>query len=315
MKIVFMGTPSFAAYSLKKIIDEGYEIPLVVTQPDRRGNRNKMILSPVKEMALEHGLEVAQPHRIKDDAEFVSGLKEIAPDMIVVAAFGQILPKEVLDIPRLGCINVHGSLLPKLRGASPMQSAILEGLDETGVTIMRMDEGLDTGDMISKVKVDIRGKDIIEVADLLAEAGADLLAMTIPQIENGSAAYTSQNEEEATYSHLIKKSDGYTDFNESAVQIERKIRAYADWPSCYTYIDGGLQLKLYKAEAIPGESSTYAPGTVSAVDKHDYTISCQEGSLKVLEQQLQGKKRMGAGDFMRGHKLTPGDRFCAEEDK
>lgn len=315
MKIVFMGTPSFAAYSLKKVIDEGYEIPLVVTQPDRRGNRNKMILSPVKEMALEHGLEVAQPHRIKDDAEFVSGLKEIAPDMIVVAAFGQILPKEVLDIPRLGCVNVHGSLLPKLRGASPMQSAILEGLDETGVTIMRMDEGLDTGDMISKVKVDIRGKDIIEVADLLAEAGADLLAMTIPQIENGSAAYTSQNEEEATYSHLIKKSDGYTDFNESAVQIERKIRAYADWPSCYTYIDGGLQLKLYKAEAIPGESSTYAPGTVSAVDKHDYTISCQEGSLKVLEQQLQGKKRMGAGDFMRGHKLTPGDRFCAEEDK
>ena len=260
MKIVFMGTPSFAAYSLKKVIDEGYEIPLVVTQPDRRGNRNKMILSPVKEMALEHGLEVAQPHRIKDDAEFVSGLKEIAPDMIVVAAFGQILPKEVLDIPRLGCINVHGSLLPKLRGASPMQSAILEGLDETGVTIMRMDEGLDTGDMISKVKVDIRGKDIIEVADLLAEAGADLLAMTIPQIENGSAAYTGQNEDEATYSHLIKKSDGYTDFNESAVQIERKIRAYADWPSCYTYIDGGLQLKLYKAEAIPGESSTYAPG-------------------------------------------------------
>ncbi|MBO5513859.1 MAG: methionyl-tRNA formyltransferase [Mogibacterium sp.] len=315
MKIVFMGTPSFAAYSLKKVIDEGYEIPLVVTQPDRRGNRNKMILSPVKEMALEHGLEVAQPHRIKDDAEFVSGLKEIAPDMIVVAAFGQILPKEVLDIPRLGCVNVHGSLLPKLRGASPMQSAILEGLDETGVTIMRMDEGLDTGDMISKVKVDIRGKDIIEVADLLAEAGADLLAMTIPQIENGSAAYTSQNEEEATYSHLIKKSDGYTDFNESAVQIERKIRAYADWPSCYTYIDGGLQLKLYKAEAIPGEASAYAPGTVSAVDKHDYTISCQEGSLKVLEQQLQGKKRMGAGDFMRGHKLTPGDRFCAEEDK
>ena len=315
MKIVFMGTPAFAAYSLKKIIDEGYEIPLVVTQPDRRGNRNKMILSPVKEMALEHGLEVAQPYRIKDDAEFIAGLKEIAPDMIVVAAFGQILSKEVLDIPRYGCINVHGSLLPKLRGASPMQSAILEGLDETGVTIMRMDEGLDTGDMISKVTVDIRGKDIIEVADLLADAGADLLAMTIPQIENGSATYTSQDDNEATYSHLIKKSDGYTDFNESADQIERKIRAYADWPSCYTYIDGGLQLKLYKAEAGPGEDSGCAPGTVSAVDKHSYTISCREGSLKVLEQQLQGKKRMSAGDFMRGHKLTLGDRFCTEEDK
>ena len=204
---------------------------------------------------------------------------------------------------------------PENRGLSVKEAARLRETTEELFAIRLGAEGLDTGDMISKVKVDIRGKDIIEVADLLAEAGADLLAMTIPQIENGSAAYTSQNEEEATYSHLIKKSDGYTDFNESAVQIERKIRAYADWPSCYTYIDGGLQLKLYKAEAIPGESSTYAPGTVSAVDKHDYTISCQEGSLKVLEQQLQGKKRMGAGDFMRGHKLTPGDRFCAEEDK
>ncbi len=315
MKIVFMGTPDFAAYSLKKLIEEGYDIPLVVTQPDRRGNRNKMILSPVKEMAQEHGLEVAQPQRIKADAAFISELKDIDPDMIVVAAFGQILPREVLEIPPFGCINVHGSLLPKLRGASPMQSAILEGLDETGVTIMRMDEGLDTGDMISKVKLDIRGKDITEVSRLLAEAGADLLAMTIPQIENGSAAYTGQNDEEATYSHLIKKSDGYTDFKESAVQIERKIRAYADWPSCYTYIDGGLQLKLYKAEAIPGEVSLNAPGTVSAVDKHSYTISCLEGSLRVLEQQLQGKKRMSAGDFMRGHKLEPGDMFCAEEDK
>jgi methionyl-tRNA formyltransferase len=196
-----------------------------------------------------------------------------------------------------------------------MQSAILEGLDETGVTIMRMDEGLDTGDMISKVKVDIRGKDIIEVADLLADSGADLLIATIPMIENGTAAYKPQNSDEATYSGLIKKADGFTDFNESAEQIERKIRAYADWPSCYTYIDGGLQLKLYKAEAIPGDNSGCAPGTVSATDKHSYTISCRNGSLKVLEQQLQGKKRMSAGDFMRGHKIEPGDRFCVEEGK
>ena len=196
-----------------------------------------------------------------------------------------------------------------------MQTAILEDLDETGVTIMQMDEGLDTGDMISKVVVDIRGKDITEVSELLAEAGADLLAETIPSIEDGTAGCEPQDEEKATYSHLIKKSDGYTDFKESAEQIERKIRAYADWPSCYTYIDGGLQLKLYKAEAIPGEASGYAPGTVSAVDKHSYTISCQEGSLKVLEQQLQGKKRMSAGDFMRGHKLVPGGRFSSEEEQ
>ena len=310
-----MGTPAFAAASLKKLIDEGYDIPIVVTQPDRRGNRNKMILSAVKELAVEHGLEVAQPLRIKSDADFIGRLREIAPDMIVVAAFGQILPREVLDIPPLGCVNVHGSLLPQFRGASPMQSAILEGLDETGVTIMRMDRGLDTGDMISKVKVDIRGKDITEVSDMLAEAGADLLAMTIPGIADGTASYTPQRESDATYTGLIKKSDGYTDFNESAVQIERKIRAYADWPSCYTYMDGGLQLKLYKAEAVPGGREGYAPGTVSAVDKNSYTVSCLEGGLKVLEQQLQGKKRMSAGDFMRGHRLAPGDRFCAEEDK
>lgn len=310
-----MGTPAFAASSLRKLIDEGYEIPLVVTQPDRRGNRNKMVLSPVKELALEHGLELAQPQKLRNDGELISKLRYIAPDMIVVTAFGQILPKEVLEIPRLGCLNVHGSLLPKLRGASPMQSAILEGLDETGVTIMRMDEGLDTGDMISKVKVDIRGKDIIEVSGLLAEAGADLLAETIPLVASGEAGYEPQSDDEATYSRLIRKTDGYTDFRESAEQIERKIRAYADWPSCYTYIDGGLQLKLYKAEAIPGGDDGCEPGTVSATDKKSYTISCSEGSLRVLEQQLQGKKRMTAGDFLRGHKLEPGDRFCAEEGK
>lgn len=312
-KIVFMGTPAFAAASLKKIIDEGYEIPLVVTQPDRKGNRNKMVLSPVKEMALEYGIDIAQPLKIREDEDLISRLRDISPDMIVVTAFGQILPGSVLDIPRYGCINVHGSLLPALRGASPMQTAILEGMDETGVTIMRMDEDLDTGDMISKVKVDIRGMDISEVSDILAVAGADLLAMTIPLIISGDAAYKRQKDDEATYSRMIKKSDGFTDFNEPAEQIERKIRAYADWPSCYTYIDGGLQLKLYKAEALPGEVSGYAPGTVSATDKDSYTVSCLEGSLKILEQQLQGKKRMGAGDFLRGHKLEPGDRFCAEE--
>jgi methionyl-tRNA formyltransferase len=314
-RVVFMGTPDFAVPSLEALTAAGYEVAAVFTQPDKpKGRSGKMAFSAVKEAALAHGLQVYQPKRIRNP-ENIDLLREIDPDVIVAVAFGQILPREIVELPPYGCINVHGSLLPKLRGASPMQSAILEGLDETGVTIMRMDEGLDTGDMISKVKVDIKGKDIIEVAELLAEAGADLLAMTIPQIENGTAAYTTQDDDEATYSHLIKKSDGYTDFNDSAEQIERKIRAYADWPSCYTYIDGGLQLKLFKAEAIPGEDRSYAPGTVSATDKHSYTISCLDGSLRVLEQQLQGKKRMSAGDFMRGHKLEPGDRFYSEEDR
>lgn len=311
MRIVFMGTPAFAARSLQKLIDEGYDIPLVVTQPDRKGNRNRMVLSDVRKMALEHGIETAQPVRIKKDPELIERLKEIAPDMIVVAAFGQILPKSVLDIPRLGCINVHGSLLPKLRGASPMQAAVLEGMDESGVTIMRMAEGLDTGDMISRCTCDIKGKDFTEVSEILAEAGADLLAETIHDIADGTAVYEVQNDDEATYAGMISKADGYTDFNEPAVNIERKIRAFIEWPTCYSYLDG-QQVKFYRAEVIDEEPDG-EPGTVSLTDKKSYFINCGSGKLRVLEQQLQGKKRMSAGDFMRGHKLSTGDRFGAEE--
>ena len=306
-----MGTPAFAARSLQKLIDEGYDIPLVVTQPDRKGNRNRMVLSDVRKMALEHGIETAQPVRIKKDPELVERLKEIAPDMIVVAAFGQILPKSVLDIPRLGCINVHGSLLPKLRGASPMQAAVLEGMDESGVTIMRMAEGLDTGDMIRRCTCDIKGKDFTEVSEILAEAGADLLAETIHDIADGTAVYEVQNDDEATYAGMISKADGYTDFNEPAVNIERKIRAFIEWPTCYSYLDG-QQVKFYRAEVIDEEPDG-EPGTVSLTDKKSYFINCGSGKLRVLEQQLQGKKRMSAGDFMRGHKLSTGDRFGAEE--
>ena len=306
-----MGTPAFAARSLQKLIDEGYDIPLVVTQPDRKGNRNRMVLSDVRKMALEHGIETAQPVRIKKDPELIERLKEIAPDMIVVAAFGQILPKSVLDIPKLGCINVHGSLLPKLRGASPMQAAVLEGMDESGVTIMRMAEGLDTGDMISRCTCDIKGKDFTEVSEILAEAGADLLAETIHDIADGTAVYEVQNDDEATYAGMISKADGYTDFNEPAVNIERKIRAFIEWPTCYSYLDG-QQVKFYRAEVIDEEPDG-EPGTVSLTDKKSYFINCGSGKLRVLEQQLQGKKRMSAGDFMRGHKLSTGDRFGAEE--
>ena len=311
MKIVFMGTPAFAARSLQKLIDEGYEIPLVVTQPDRKGNRNKVILSEVRQLALEHGIETAQPVRIKKDPELIEKIASLEPDMIVVAAFGQILPQSVLDIPKLGCINVHGSLLPKLRGASPMHAAILEGLDESGITIMRMEAGLDTGDMISKVSCDIKGKDFTEVSGILAEAGAELLAETIPHIADGTAVYEKQNDSEATYAGMMKKTDGFTDFDEAAEMVERKIRAFIEWPACYSYLDG-QQIKFYKAEAL-AEDPDGEPGTVSGTDKKSYTINCRSGKLRVFEQQLQGKKRMSAGDFMRGHKLAHGDRFGAEE--
>ena len=311
MKIVFMGTPAFAAVSLQKLIDEGYEIPLVVTQPDRKGNRNKMILSEVRQLAIEHGLETAQPVRIKKDPGLIERIAALEPDMIVVAAFGQILPQSVLDIPRLGCVNVHGSLLPKLRGASPMHAAILEGLDESGITIMRMEAGLDTGDMISKVSCNIKGKDFTEVSETLAKAGADLLAETIPHIADGSAVYEKQDDSEATYAGMMKKTDGYTDFDEPAEMVERKIRAFIEWPACYSYLDG-QQIKFYKAEAL-ADAPDGEPGSVSSTDKTSYTINCRSGKLRVLEQQLQGKKRMSAGDFMRGHKLAVGDRFGAEE--
>ena len=307
-----MGTPEFAACSLKKLIECGYDIPLVVTQPDRKGNRNKMILSPVKQLALGNGIEVAQPVRLRKDEELIEKLREIAPDMIVVAAFGQILPAAVLEIPRLGCINVHGSLLPDLRGASPMHAAILKGLDESGITIMRMEEGLDTGDMISKVKCDIRGMNITEVSAVLAEAGAELLAETIPHIADGTAVYEKQDESQSTYATMISKKDGFTDFSEPADIIERKIRAYTEWPACYSYLDG-QQIKFYKAEALMDLVADGEPGTVSEACKDYYIINCGEGKLKVLEQQLQGKKRMSACDFLRGHKLLPGDRFTAAE--
>lgn len=309
-----MGTPALAAVSMEKLIEEGHEIVLAVTQPDRRGNRGKMVMSEVKELARRHGIETAQPVRIRKDEELIERIREIGPDMIVVAAFGQILPKSVLDIPRLGCINVHGSLLPKLRGASPMHAAILEGLDETGITIMRMDEGLDTGDMISRVSCDIRGRNLTETAEILAEAGAKLLAETIPMIEDGSAVYEKQDDSEATYAGMIKKSDGFTDFNEPADVIERKIRAYIEWPTCYSYIDG-MQIKFYRAEALMDEDPDGEPGSISSFDKNSYIVNCSEGKLRVLEQQLQGKKRMSAGDFMRGHKLSAGDKLGTEEEK
>lgn len=312
MKIVFMGTPEFAAASLRALIDAGHEIQLVVTQPDRKGNRNKMIISPAKEVAIAEGIPVLQPYRLKKEAEAVEQIAALSPDMIVVAAFGQIIPKEVLDIPKYGCINVHGSLLPKLRGASPMHAAILEGMDETGITIMRMEEGLDTGDMISKVSCDIRGKDINEVSEILAEAGAKLLVETLPAIENGTAVYEKQDDSLATYAKMIAKEDGLTDFNEAADLVERKIRAYASWPACYSYLDGE-QVKFYKAEALMDETPSGEPGTVAGTGKNYYDINCSEGVLRVYEQQLAGKKRMSAGDFMRGHKLETGDRFARKD--
>ena len=305
-----MGTPEFAVPSLEAIIKAGYEVPAVVTQPDRRGNRGKVIPSPVKAKAMEYGIDILQPERIRGNEEFLNEMKTISPDMIVVAAFGQILPKSVLDLPRLGCINVHGSLLPKLRGAAPMQQAVAMGIDTTGVTIMRMDVGLDTGDMISRTEIDIRGLDITEVSSLLSCEGAKLLADTIPSIEDGSAEYVPQCDDDSSYAKPINKADGLTDFNEPAEVIECRIRAYKEWPVVHSFL-GDRQVKIYAAENTD-EQSDGEPGTVTDIEKNSFSINCCDRKLRITELQLQGKKRMGAGDFMRGYRLSCGDRFKRE---
>lgn len=308
MKIIFMGTPEFAVPSLKNLIDAGYDIPLVVTQPDKKGNRNKVIPSPVKVLAESLNLKVSQPDRIRKNTEFISMIESIAPDMIVVAAFGQILPQELLDIPKYGCINVHGSLLPELRGAAPMQMAILDGHKETGVTIMKMEAGLDTGDMINKVSCNIEGLNITQVSEMLSVAGANLLVDTLPNIFDGSANYAKQDDGMSTYAHMINKSDGLTDFDEDADILERKIRAFYEWPNLYSYLDGE-QVKFFKAEADMSSKPNGVAGSIAEVTKNYYSINCRNGRLVILEQQLQGKKRMSAADFMRGHKLNIGDKF------
>ncbi|MDO4384338.1 MAG: methionyl-tRNA formyltransferase [Eubacteriales bacterium] len=311
MKIVFMGTPEFAVPSLEKLVEVGHEIPLVVTQPDRKGNRGKVTFSPVKECAIQHNIPVEQPYQIREDEEFMAKLESLQPDFIVVAAFGQILPERVLNIPKYDCVNVHGSLLPKLRGAAPMQYSILQGDSVSGVTIMKMAKGLDTGDMISQAEMNIEGMTIHEFSEKLAILGADLLVKTLPEIADGNATYTPQNEEESSYASMIRKTDGLTDFSGSAAEEERKIRAYDPWPALYSYLNG-KQMKFFQAEVLEDDEE-HAPGVISAVDKNSFTVDCGRGRLRILEVQLQGKKRMSAGDFLRGTGVSKGDRLTKGE--
>lgn len=308
MHIVYMGTPQFAVPTLQKLIAEGHEIDLVVTQPDRKGNRGKVIYSPVKACALVHGIDVAQPFSIKNDPEFVDLLKQINPELIVVAAFGQILPQSVLDIPIHGCINVHGSLLPEYRGAAPMQYAILDGKIETGVTIMKMEASLDTGDMISSAKTEIDRKDIVELSEELAELGANLAAEAVKQIERGQETYTKQDDSLSSYAHMISKEDGYTDFNASAVSIDNKIRAFKAWPGTYTTV-GDKILKIFEAVPTKDVDDEAPYGTVIEVDRDSFVVRCADGALKIYEVQLQGKKRMPVADFIRGFSLDVGMRL------
>lgn len=306
MKVIFMGTPDFSVGILEKLIDSGHEITLAVTQPDKPKGRGKsMQFPPVKEAALEHGIEVYQPKRVRE-SECIEYLKRYEADVIVVAAFGQILPKEILSLPHFCCVNVHASLLPKYRGASPIQWAVINGEKVTGVTTMRMDVGLDTGDMILKEEVTLDKEETGgSLFDRLAQTGAELCVKTLEAIEQGTATYTPQNHEEATYTTIIKKQLGKIDWTKPAVELERLIRGLNPWPSAYTSLDGKT-LKIWKSSVKENGSEISKAGTVVKVDKDSFEVKTGDGILVLHEVQLEGKKRMTTDAFLRGYHLEEG---------
>lgn len=315
MKILFMGTPDFAATILAKLIESQHEIIGVVTQPDKQKGRGQEVsFSPVKELALEHGLTVHQPLKVKEP-EFLDTVRALAPEVIVVAAFGQILPKVFLDIPPQGCINVHASLLPKYRGAAPIQYSIIDGEEETGITIMYMDVGIDTGDIILQAKLPISSKETGgSLFDRMAELGANLLMEALVKIADGTAVRIPQDNEQATYVKVIDKSMGKIDFTQPAVKLERLIRGLNPWPSAYTFLEGKT-LKLWQAEIEPVNNltnidiSSILPGEVVEIRKDALVVMTGNGLLVVYELQLEGKKRMMADAFLRGYSIPVGTKL------
>lgn len=306
MRVVFMGTPDFSVPALENIAKH-HQVEAVVTQQDRpRGRGHKMQFTPVKEAALKLDIPVYQPEKVKNP-EFVEILKQINPDVIVVIAFGQILSKEILDLPKYGCINVHASLLPKYRGAAPIQWAVIDGEEETGVTTMYMAEGLDTGDMIDISKITLDKKETGgSLFDKLSEEGGRLILKTLKKLEQGTAVRIPQDDELSTYAGKITKELGNIDFSKSAAEIERLIRGLNPWPSAYTYLDGKV-LKIWDAEAVD-EDSLEEPGTILEFGKDYIKASSGKGTLKIRELQLEGKKRMSAEAFLNGYSVIA-ERF------
>lgn len=306
MKIVFMGTPDFSVNVLQKIHDAGHEIGFVLTQPDKAKNRGKKIqFTPVKEKALQLGLNVYQPEKVRNNAEILGKLREYNPDIIVVVAYGQILPKEILDLPKYGCINVHASLLPRLRGASPIQHAIVCGEEVTGVTIMQMSEGLDTGDMLTKVSTKIDRKNASQLHDELSVLGADLLVETLSLIEQGKVFPEKQDDKLSTYTKMISKQDGKIDFSNSPVDVERLVRGFDPWPGAFCQYQD-IIMKIWKTEPLEVECNKPYGEIISATDK-GIEVSCGGKVLLIEEIQVPGKKRVTVADYLRGHKILLGE--------
>lgn len=310
MKIVFMGTPDFAVGALEAVVAAGHEVAAVVTQPDKaKGRSGQMQFPPVKECALRHNIPVLQPVKIKAP-ESVEELRKYEADIFVVAAFGQILSKEILTMPRLGCVNVHASLLPKYRGASPINWCIINGEKETGVTIMQMDEGLDTGDILTSVSVKIEDDETAEsLFEKLSKAGAKLLVDTLPKLERGEITPVKQNDAESSHTKIMSKSLGKIDWSKSAVEIERLVRGLNSWPSAYTYING-KSVKLWRCEVVDRDfDGMERAGALLSVTKDAVDAACGKGILRIRELQLEGKKRMDIKSFLLGNQWKEGMVF------
>lgn len=308
MNVVFMGTPDFAVPVLKALLDSEHTVTAVVTQPDKaRGRSGKLVFTPVKQAALEADIPVYTPARVKEP-EFVQVLREIPCDVIVVAAFGQLLSEEILQMPKYGCINVHASLLPRWRGAAPIQWAILEGDEKTGVTTMQMNAGLDTGDMLLKEEINIEPDETGEgLFEKLSELGGPLLLETLRRAGEGTLQPEIQDGEKSTYAKMLTKELGRIDFSWDAVKVERYVRGLNSWPSAYTFFRGKI-LKIWKAEVVKRDSE-YDCGVVAEIAKDSFSIQTGSGLLKLLEVQLEGKKRMCAADFLRGAAIQTGDKL------
>lgn len=316
MRVIFMGTPDFAVGTLEALIDAGHDVCLAVTQPDKpRGRGKEMQFTPVKEAALRHGIAVFQPLKVRQ-AECIQELKGYHADVVVVVAFGQLLPKEILEMTPFGCMNVHASLLPKYRGAAPIQWAIICGEKVTGITTIKMDEGLDTGDMIFKTEVPIAEEETGEsLHDKLAAAGARLCVETLNAFEHGTAVFEPQGETTTPYAKMLNKKMGDIDWSQSAGSIERLVRGLNSWPGAYTHWNGKV-LKIWKVKVILSAEGTLeegrkgaAPGTVLHVGRDIFTVQTKEGVLAVSELQIPGKKRMDTGSFLRGYTLEAGTVF------
>lgn len=303
MRIVFMGTPEFAVPSLKALCDNGYDVVGVFTQPDRpKGRGNKVIASPVKQLAVERGIPVFQPVRIRKDG--TEDLKSLAPDLCVTAAFGQILSQEILDIPTIGTVNVHASLLPKHRGSAPINWAILQGDEVVGVTTMMTDKGIDTGDMLLKAEAPyIKGETAGELTIRMADMGAKLLIETLKKLEDGTLVRIPQDHENMTYDPMLTKEMGIIDWTYSAVDIVNRIHGLNPWPGCSTAVEGG-RLKLLRAEVAQGSGQ---PGEIITADpKVGLVIAAGEGAVCVTQLQAPGGKPMSSKDYLRGHPMAVG---------